>query len=398
MYPSQLIIPFTIAVVSAASSGSSSGASSGSSSEKACNPMKSSGCSPVKALATDIAVDFSSKLKYFKELSTKSGISYSKDDGLTMTLSKQLDNPAIKSDFYIMFGRVECQLKAAKGTGIVSSFYLQSDDLDEIDLEWLGGDDTQFQSNFFSKGNTETYDRGEYHDVKSAPQDDYHNYTLTWTEKETVWYFDGSPVRTLKNDTSSGYPQTPMYIKAGIWAGGDSSNEPGTIEWAGGRTDYSKAPFKMHIKDLSVSDYSTGSEYSYNDQSGKWTSIKAKGGSVNSRSGSTAHKADVEDDASSSVAEITSEATSSIPSTEDHTGAPSTSEQEDSSATHSEVHAPSTLLSVAAAVTSASTTTDSSDSSESKSATPSVKPSSNDATTHIPRIWVSLLLAVYMSF
>ncbi len=91
-----------------------------------------------------------------------------------------------------------------------------------------------------------------------------------------------------------------MYIKAGIWAGGDRQ-QAGTIEWAGGETDYSDAPFKMYIKDLSVSDYSTGKEYSYGDKSGKWTSIEAKDGEVNGRKGKAAVADSNESNSSSST-------------------------------------------------------------------------------------------------
>ena len=122
-----ILVSLTAVTLAQAASATTSTTSS------ACNPLSSS-CSADTALATDISVDFTSSLDYFNEESTESGISYG-DDGLTMTLAKRFDNPAIKSTFYIMFGRIECLLKAAKGQGIVSSFYLQSDDLDEIDLE-----------------------------------------------------------------------------------------------------------------------------------------------------------------------------------------------------------------------------------------------------------------------
>ncbi|QLL33570.1 hypothetical protein HG536_0E04810 [Torulaspora globosa] len=246
-----------------------------------CNPLKSTNCSPDKALATSFAEDFSSESDWFEKDNDSGEINYG-SDGLQMTLAKRYDNPGLKSKFYLMYGKVEAVLKAGPGTGIVSSFFLQSDDLDEIDLEWVGSDDTQFQSNYFSKGNVATYDRGAFHGV-SQPQAEFHNYTIDWAMDKTVWYLDGQPVRTLENTTSEGYPQSPMFLKMGIWAGGDPSNEPGTIEWAGGLVDYSKAPFSMYIKKIVVTDYSSGSEYSYGDQSGSWESIKAKDGSVYGR-------------------------------------------------------------------------------------------------------------------
>lgn len=74
------------------------------------------------------------------------------------------------------------------------------------------------------------------------------------------------------------FPQTPSYVKLGIWAGGDPKNEKGVIEWAGGKTDYSKAPFTMLVQAIEVEDYSHGSSYSYTDTKGAWSSIKIAAG------------------------------------------------------------------------------------------------------------------------
>lgn len=361
--------------------------SSATATSSTCNPLSSSNCPAGKALATDLSEDFSSNSTQFEVTSTESGVSFG-DDGLTLTIAKRLDNPAVKSKFYIMFGRVEVHMKAANGTGIVSDFYLQSDDLDEIDIEFLGGDDTQFQSNYFSKGDTTTYDRGEYHTVLGdSPQTGFHNYTIDWTEEECVWYLDGDAVRTLKNSSSEGYPQTPMYLMTGAWAGGDSSNAAGTIEWAGGKTDYSEAPFSMTIKKLIVSDYSTGKEYSYGDQSGDWTSIKAKDGEINGR----IDKANIEggDDSSSSSTESSSSASStsaSDSSSSSDSKASKTDSSSDSSTTSDKgtnsSAAASTSLEAEATTVSSSTTSDSAKkASASSSATASVseKSSNNSA-------------------
>jgi len=55
-------------------------------------------------------------------------------------------------------------------------------------------------------------------------------------------------------------------------------------EWAGGETDYSQGPFTMYMKSMKVTDYSTGSSYSYSDKSGSWDSITSDGGKVNGNS------------------------------------------------------------------------------------------------------------------
>lgn len=245
-----------------------------------CNPLESS-CSPDPALATSIVDDFTSESSHYTATKPK-GLSYT-DNGLEFEISERFDNPSIKSNFYIMFGKVEVVLKAAKGQGIVSSFYLQSDDLDEIDIELIGSDPMQFQSNWFSKGLVITYDRGEYHPVSSSTLDNFHTYTVEYTKDAVTFWLDGTVVRTVLPNNGQGYPQTPMYIMAGNWAGGDPSNPPGTIEWAGGETDYSKAPFTMYIQSIVALDYSTGKTYSYGDKSGTWESIVAEDGEVNGR-------------------------------------------------------------------------------------------------------------------
>lgn len=246
-----------------------------------CNPLSTTSCGADPALATSVSDSFKESSDNYVPYRSPSQIFYG-DDGLTLTLAKRYDNPSLVSDFYIMFGKIEVWLKSAPGTGIISSFYLQSDDLDEIDMEWFGGDQSQMQSNYFSKGNTTTHDRGEYHDM-ADPRAEFHNYTIDWDESALSWYIDGSLVRTLYNTSSEGYPQSPMRLFFGIWAGGDPSNEEGTIEWAGGETDYTEAPFSMAIEKLIVSDYSSGKEYEYTDTSGDWTSIKAVDGEVNGR-------------------------------------------------------------------------------------------------------------------
>lgn len=246
----------------------------------ACNPLTSS-CDPDPALGSSIIDTFTSESDNYAKQQTGQLI-YS-SNGLQMEIAKRFDNPSIKSNFYLMFGKVEVVMQAAKGKGVVSSFYLQSNDLDEIDIELLGGDPYEFQSNFFSKGNVETYDRGEFHSTPDSALDKFHTYTIEFTKDFVTWSFDGDVVRTLLPDNGQGFPQTPMYIMAGAWVGGDPSNEPGTIEWAGGLTDYSEAPFNMYIKSIIAADYSTGTEYKYTDQSGDWTSIEAVGGKVNGR-------------------------------------------------------------------------------------------------------------------
>ena len=135
------------------------------------------------------------------------------------------------------------------------------------------------QTNYYGKGNHDTYDRGTIVEV-SNPQDEWHNYTTTWTQDQLQWIIDGQVVRTLKFAESQGngsfYPQTPMDLRLGVWSGGDSESN-GTVQWAGGPTDWSQAPFNMEISNVYVNDGQRNvSAYSYGDNTGDFKSIKMK--------------------------------------------------------------------------------------------------------------------------
>ncbi|ABN64366.2 hydrolase activity, hydrolyzing O-glycosyl compounds, partial [Scheffersomyces stipitis CBS 6054] len=247
-----------------------------------CNPNTDKKCfARDAALATSIFEPFTSSSKRFRPLADSPGISYC-DNGAKLTMTKRFDNPSIVSNFYILYGKVEVEIKAAAGTGIISSFYLQSDDLDEIDVaEVFGGDIYEFQTNFFVKGNTTTYDRGGYHPMPVPPMQEFNKYGIEWTPQKLIWTLNGVPVRTLTNDTPHGFPNSPMDIKFSLWAGGDPDNEQGTIDWAGGITQYTQLPFSMYVKNMYAMDYSTGIEYNYgNSWDGKWIELRSNQGSI----------------------------------------------------------------------------------------------------------------------
>ncbi|KAM0247061.1 hypothetical protein ACHAP5_004341 [Fusarium lateritium] len=210
------------------------------------------------------------------------------EQGALFRINKESDAPTIRSNNYLFFGRVDVVMEAAKGRGIVTSVVLQSDDLDEVDFEFVGSDDAQVQSNYFSKGDTTTYDRAIYHPV-SAPLSTTHKYSVEWTSTKIDWLIDDVVVRTLNaaDATRPGYemPQTPMQLKLGTWvAGGKDSNE-GTVEWVGGYTDFKQAPFDAYYRSITIVDYAGkdapgqakgAKEYVWSDKSGSFESIKVK--------------------------------------------------------------------------------------------------------------------------
>ncbi|KAJ5577150.1 hypothetical protein N7535_004076 [Penicillium sp. DV-2018c] len=245
-----------------------------------CNPMKKSCPADTGLNKYHFNTDFTSgSLDHWK---TKAGKVDTGDQGAKFTIAKQGDAPTLESEFYIFFGRVDVKMKTATGTGIISTWILESDDLDEIDWEQISTYDSKIQTDYFGKGNTTSYDR-EGTVAVSSPEKTSHTYSIDWTSERIEWLLDGEVKRTLKYADAVGgqnYPQTPMRIRLGIWAGGDPDNEEGTIEWAGGKTDYSSGPFSMYIESVDIVNYNPATAYEYTDMTGSFKSIKATNAST----------------------------------------------------------------------------------------------------------------------
>lgn len=150
-------------------------------------------------------------------------------DGAKFVMAKSGDAPTIVSDVYIMYGNVQVKVKSASGKGVVSSYQLQSDCLDEIDFEWLGSDPDQVQANYYRKGKAD-HTKAKFIDF-GGHQDSFHTYTIDWTADKITWSIDGKSVRTVTaEEGGDSYPQSPMSLHVGPWAGGDKDQSPpGTV-------------------------------------------------------------------------------------------------------------------------------------------------------------------------
>ncbi|KAJ4423185.1 hypothetical protein N0V82_002179 [Gnomoniopsis sp. IMI 355080] len=254
-----------------------------------CNPLKvdPSTCTPDPAFGGEANIDFTKGASDLFTAASNTGVVYG-ENGAEFTINATGQAPTFTSTKYLFFGTVEVKMRVAKGQGIISTIVLESDVLDEIDWEWLGGVNGEVQTNYFSKGNTATY--GTLEQDVAIPGGDaidtFHTYTLDWSATQLQWKVDGTVYRTLtyagNEDT---YPQTPMMVKIGTWCGG-CSDQPGTVTWAGGAPDWSQAPFTAYYQSINIQDNSNGVAnavtYEYTDQTGSMSSIKVNTGSDSS--------------------------------------------------------------------------------------------------------------------
>lgn len=279
-----------------------------------CNPLDPARnetiCAPLDcqyALGKTITWDFKKGPTDYVQSEPWFPVSY-KSDGVHLDVGKKPGkdsqgnafpswSPAIVTGHRIMWGRLDAKMKIAPGKGIVSSLVLLSSTLDEIDWEWVGSKPTEALSNYFGKGDIQQWNRGQTHEVSDASKN-FHTWSIEWDTNSIKWEVDGVVVREMTRAQSKAhyvpdkktygdkvnfpypdyYPQTPMQIKIGAWAGGDPANEPGVIEWADGPTDFTQGPFTMVVDSITITDFTTGAgRYCYTDQSkvdGSFESIK----------------------------------------------------------------------------------------------------------------------------
>lgn len=269
-----------------------------------CDPTAGDKCAPNPAFGNcgrETVFDFASvakgadawkKDKKFNDFWTPDrGITFDNSplsidaNGAVLTITNEKQAPLIKTNKYLFFGRVEVLVKAAPGQGIVTSVVLESADRDELDWEWIGGEPTNVQTNFFSKGRNE-FIHGKTHALSFNAMEGLHSYAIDWTPEHMIFSVDGVEIRRAgpaEAENGAKWPQTPVQVKLGTWVGGKPSMPDGTIEWAGGLADFKQAPFVAWYKQVKITDYCGGkdkaSEYVYGDASGSQASIQVRGSS-----------------------------------------------------------------------------------------------------------------------
>lgn len=142
------------------------------------------------------------------------------------------------TDMY-SYGRYEVRMKAASGgSGTVSSFFTYTgpsdgQPWDEIDVEILGKNTWQMQTNYFTNG------VGGHESVINLGFDaaaGYHNYAIEWWNGGTInWFVDGVLVHQ-ENGSRGALPTHPQRIMMNLWPGTGVDGWLGPFNYSGQRT------------------------------------------------------------------------------------------------------------------------------------------------------------------
>ncbi|KAG8046809.1 hypothetical protein GUJ93_ZPchr0008g12115 [Zizania palustris] len=171
------------------------------------------------------------------------------------TISLTLDRwttSAFRSKSMYLFSRIDMEIKLVAGNsaGTVTTLYMITEGLwqfhDEIDLEFLGnttGEPYTLHTNLYARGKGA---REKRYKLWFDPTEDFHTYTIIWTERNILILVDDKLIRQIKNKLMYGVPYPyyqPMRVYGSIWNADDWATQGGRV-----KTDWSQAPFTAYFR------------------------------------------------------------------------------------------------------------------------------------------------------
>ncbi|KAK2998121.1 hypothetical protein RJ639_026526 [Escallonia herrerae] len=161
----------------------------------------------------------------------------------------------VSQDLYLHgFFSASIKLPADYTAGVVVAFYMSNGDIyeknhDELDFEFLGnirGKDWRIQTNIYGNGST-SVGREERYGLWFDPSEDFHQYSILWTENQITFYVDNVPIREIKRTKAMGgdFPSKPMSLYSTIWDGSDWATNGGKY-----RVNYKYAPYVAEFSEL----------------------------------------------------------------------------------------------------------------------------------------------------
>ncbi|KAG9307050.1 hypothetical protein G9A89_016878 [Geosiphon pyriformis] len=165
---------------------------------------------------------------------------------------------------WMEYGWVTARVKSGSSSlGVVSSFITRNLEINEIDFEWVGLATGEVQSNYYWEGVID-YTHQKKHKFSKDASKEYYDYTIEWLPDHITWFIDGTPIRTVKKDSTKvnngtfQYPIGPQRIQFSIWDGGMTVRE--TSEWAGSPTNWSNKNhvYKMYVDWVNITCYYKG--------------------------------------------------------------------------------------------------------------------------------------------
>jgi len=187
------------------------------------------------------------------------GIQYS-DEGAELVIDatrsrvRRYRSGAFASKRSFTHGRFEAEIRAARGAGLITGFFLHRDTpRQEIDIEFAGADPRRMLVNvYFNPGDEGTAMGFGYRgspcriDLGFDATEDFHRYAIDWRRDHLVWLVDDRVVHERASWDPTPIPHLSMRVHANLWA-------PRSAELAG-RIDDRTLPAAAAFRNVVVSE------------------------------------------------------------------------------------------------------------------------------------------------
>jgi GR25 family glycosyltransferase involved in LPS biosynthesis len=150
------------------------------------------------------------------------------------------------------YGRFEAEIRAARGSGLVTGFFLYRDaPRQEIDIELPGSEPRTMLANvYFNPGDDGAAIAFGYRgapwqiDLDFDATEDFHTYAIDWRPGLITWSVDGKIVHERAGWDPTPLPHLPMRLHANLWA-------PRSEDLAG-RVNEKALPARTTFRNLSI--------------------------------------------------------------------------------------------------------------------------------------------------
>lgn len=146
---------------------------------------------------------------------------------LTLVASPAFAKPYKGAELYssetVQYGRFEMRMRAAEGSGLLSTFFTYKDGSEiagsvweEIDIEIFGKDGAKSWQTNIIYGNPKQMTEAVHQETTSLA-DAYHTYTLEWTPTYVAWSLDGREVRRVEGEAVEQLV-SPQGLRFNLWS------------------------------------------------------------------------------------------------------------------------------------------------------------------------------------
>jgi hypothetical protein len=160
------------------------------------------------------------------------------EGGIKLKLTQLEGGSSILTKELFHYGQIDANLKISEGVNVISSFYIESEDKNQIMFNMVNN--IIIETNFFYKGNA-VIGSARYYYPNEILSETYNKYSILWLPDYYEWRFNNLLIRRLYKNQTANFPDSPSIVKFSI-----------LTEWKNEGIVWSQTPFEYAIKSVKL--------------------------------------------------------------------------------------------------------------------------------------------------